>query len=130
MPDPLAIGCDIEQIARFADKASDARFLARVYTPGEIAYCLARKHPAAHLAARFCAKEACLKALRSLNPATPSIRLNAIEVQRAPGQAPGLYVAHPAVAQVSLQLSLSHTRDTAMAVVLARPAAAEYESRP
>src|ERR1041384_1869500 len=41
----------------------DERFLSRVFTDEEIAYCRARKDPAPHFAARFAAKEAGLKAL-------------------------------------------------------------------
>jgi len=39
------------------------RFLRRVFTDGEIAYCTRRRHPAPHLAGRFAAKEAAMKAL-------------------------------------------------------------------
>jgi len=39
------------------------RFLRRVFTEGEIAYCTRRRDPAPHLAGRFAAKEACMKAL-------------------------------------------------------------------
>ncbi len=49
----------IEQaIARFGD-----RFLTRVFTPQEIAYCQRHYRPAPHFAARFGAKEAAMKAL-------------------------------------------------------------------
>lgn len=51
--EPLALGCDVESVARFADKASQPAFLARVYAPDEIAYCCARANPAPHLAARL-----------------------------------------------------------------------------
>ena len=39
------------------------RFLRRVFTDDEIAYCTRRRNPAPHLAGRFAAKEACSKAL-------------------------------------------------------------------
>lgn len=38
------------------------RFLARTFTDDEIAYCLSRKLPTQHFAARFAAKEATFKA--------------------------------------------------------------------
>ncbi|GMR04785.1 MAG: holo-[acyl-carrier-protein] synthase [Thermodesulfobacteriota bacterium] len=38
-------------------------FLKRVFTDGEIQYCFKRRTPQKHLAGRFAAKEACLKAL-------------------------------------------------------------------
>ena len=59
------IGTDIVEVERIArlwrDKAE--AFAARVFTDAELAYCLARPHSEQHLAARFAAKEAALKAL-------------------------------------------------------------------
>ena len=39
------------------------RFLRRVFTDGEIAYCTKRRNPVPHLAGRFAVKEAAMKAL-------------------------------------------------------------------
>ena len=39
------------------------RFLRRVFTDGEIAYCTKRRDPVPHLAGRFAVKEAAMKAL-------------------------------------------------------------------
>ncbi len=39
------------------------RFLQRIFTEGEIAYCTRRRDPVPHLAGRFAAKEAAMKAL-------------------------------------------------------------------
>jgi holo-[acyl-carrier protein] synthase len=47
-----------EVLERYGD-----RFLRRVFTDGEIAYCTRRRNPAPHLAGRFAAKEAAMKAL-------------------------------------------------------------------
>ena len=59
------IGIDLVPIARVRQVMErwPERFVARVFTPEEIAYCRARKDPAPHFAARFAAKEAGLKAL-------------------------------------------------------------------
>ena len=61
----IGIGMDATEIdrieatvARFGD-----RFLRRVFTDGEIAYSTRRRNPAPHLAGRFAAKEAAMKAL-------------------------------------------------------------------
>ncbi len=54
------IECD--RIKHIWDRHGE-RFLRRVFTEGEIAYCLARKNPLPHLAGRFAAKEAVLKVL-------------------------------------------------------------------
>ena len=64
----IGIGLDATEIdriqatmARFGD-----RFLRRIFTEGEIAYATRRRHPAPHLAGRFAAKEAAMKA-RTVN---------------------------------------------------------------
>jgi holo-[acyl-carrier protein] synthase len=61
----LGIGLDATDIPRLADVLSryGDRFLRRVFTDGEIAYCTQRRNPAPHLAGRFAAKEAAMKAL-------------------------------------------------------------------
>jgi holo-[acyl-carrier protein] synthase len=61
----LGIGLDATDIPRIAELLGryGDRFLQRVFTPGEIAYCTKRRNPAPHLAGRFAAKEAAMKAL-------------------------------------------------------------------
>jgi holo-[acyl-carrier protein] synthase len=61
----IGLGLDATDIARIAatvDRYGE-RFLQRVFTDGERAYCTRRKVPAIHLAGRFAAKEAAMKAL-------------------------------------------------------------------
>jgi holo-[acyl-carrier protein] synthase len=53
---------DIERIADTIERYGD-RFLRRIFTDGEVAYCARRKVPAIHFAGRFAAKEAAMKAL-------------------------------------------------------------------
>jgi holo-[acyl-carrier protein] synthase len=56
-------GVDIVAVARVARLATeDARALDEVFTPDELAYCRRRPRSHEHLAARFAAKEAVLKA--------------------------------------------------------------------
>ena len=60
----LGTGIDLVEVARIAsslEKHGEA-FLRRVLLPDETAYCLAHRHPAPHVAARFAAKEAVSKA--------------------------------------------------------------------
>jgi holo-[acyl-carrier protein] synthase len=61
----LGIGLDATEISRVAEllERYGDRFLRRVFTDGEIAYCTHRRNPAPHLAGRFAAKEAAMKAL-------------------------------------------------------------------
>ena len=60
-----AIGIDIIEISRVEQsiERQGSRFIERVFTAGEIAYCEARPSRAASYAARFAAKEAAMKAL-------------------------------------------------------------------
>src|SRR3989475_6151067 len=82
------IGVDLVNIPRMRDVIDRwrDRFLQRVFTEAEIAYCRARRDPGPHFAARFAAKEAGLKALRT------GLRLGVswreLEVRRERGQAP------------------------------------------
>jgi holo-[acyl-carrier protein] synthase len=56
-------GVDIVAVARVARLATeDARALDDVFTPEELAYCRRRRSSHEHMAARFAAKEAVLKA--------------------------------------------------------------------
>ena len=60
----LGVGVDIietERVERSLERFRE-RFLHRVFTDGEIAYCQSMKYPARHFAARFAAKEAVSKA--------------------------------------------------------------------
>jgi len=62
---PIAHGIDIVEIARLERlwQSHAERFLQRVYTPAEQAYCLDSRTPAIRLAGRFAVKEAVFKAL-------------------------------------------------------------------
>ncbi|OHB26643.1 MAG: holo-[acyl-carrier-protein] synthase [Desulfuromonadaceae bacterium GWC2_58_13] len=59
------IGVDLSQVSRFRRflEQGNEGLIDRVFTPGEKAYCLPKRDPAPHLAARFATKEAFLKAL-------------------------------------------------------------------
>lgn len=60
----LGVGTDIIECSRIARvyERQQERFLERVFTEGERAYCLAMRNPVPFLAARFAAKEAVSKA--------------------------------------------------------------------
>ena len=61
----VGIGVDLVETARIAESLErhGERFIRRLYTPGEIAYCEKFKNRAERYAARFAAKEAAFKAL-------------------------------------------------------------------
>jgi holo-[acyl-carrier protein] synthase len=61
----IGLGLDATDIGRIAATMErfGERFLHRIFTEGEVAYCTRRRVPAVHLAGRFAAKEAAMKAL-------------------------------------------------------------------
>ena len=65
MANIIGLGLDATDIDRIADTIErfGDRFLRRIFTDGEIAYCARRRVPAIHFAGRFAAKEAAMKAL-------------------------------------------------------------------
>jgi holo-[acyl-carrier protein] synthase len=95
---------------------------ARVFSDAELEFAASRPRPGQHLAARFAAKEAALKSL-----GIAGLRLHEVEVVGGGDEAPRLRL-HGRAAEVAaergveLDLSLTHSREIAAAVVVARPA--------
>ena len=73
---------DIPRIAATIERFGN-RFVQRIFTEGEIAYCTRRRHPAIHFAGRFAAKEAAMKALGTGH--TPEVLWRGVEVVRHGG---------------------------------------------
>ena len=69
----LGIGVDIEEIKRFSKLSikTDQRLLNKIFTQDELVYCFAKSKPAQHLAVRYAAKEAVIKALQSSSMKKP-----------------------------------------------------------
>jgi holo-[acyl-carrier protein] synthase len=118
----LGAGIDLIEIDRI-ERALERRpaLAARIFTERELAEANERARPARHLAARFAAKEAALKAL-----GLGGLRLHEVEVEGGKNSAPALRLsgsAEQAAAErgVNLEVSLTHSRDLAAAVVVARP---------
>lgn len=115
------IGIDLLEIERLERAlARRPRLAERVFSAAELEFASARRRPARHLAARFAAKEAALKAL-----GLGGLRLHEIEVAGGGEEAPKLVLHGDAAAAaeragVELDLSLSHSRDLAIAAVSAR----------
>lgn len=111
------IGVDLVEVERIqaAFERFGDRFLRRLFTPGEIAYCRARARPAESLAARFAAKEAFAKAWPG--PVLPG--WHDVEVVMV-GPRPTFRLSGLA-AGTDARLSLSHTQRYAVAVVQLGP---------
>ena len=120
----LGIGTDMIEIERV--RASIARygerFLRRIFTTGEIGYCLRKKNSAESFASRFAAKEAGAKALGT--GISRGVSWQEIEVRREDGERPTLHFSGRAADRAAargverVELSLTHTRTLAMAMVL------------
>lgn len=120
----LGIGTDIVDVARIEKLLRDKRdeFLARVYTKEEIAYCDEKARPAVHFAARFAAKEALMKAIGT--GWAKGVGFGDICVVNDPDGKPGLQTQGETRRILDgfgpsfLWLSLSHTKEYAMAMVV------------
>ena len=115
-----AVGVDmieIERVARVLQR-HPRRFLERVYTPEEVAFCRGR---VPELAARFAAKEAVMKALGT---GARSVAWRDIEVLPDRRGKPLVYLYGGAAARAetigldAMDISLSHLAEFAIAVVV------------
>ena len=129
------IGVDLVNIPRMReviDRWQD-RFLERVFTAQEIAYCRGRRDPVPHFAARFAAKEATLKALGT--GLRMGVNWRELEVRRERGQAPTMVLSgrsrEIALAKggARVLLSLTHDGEYAMAQAMLIGDGADDEAR-
>lgn len=119
----VGIGLDATEIDRIADVLArhGERFLRRIYTDGELAYCLRHRDPSPSLAARFAAKEAAMKALGT--GAARGVAWRDIEVIRGFGPPQlrfhgGAAARFEALGAKSSLITLTHARQLALAQVL------------
>jgi holo-[acyl-carrier protein] synthase len=121
-PGVPALGIDLIEIDR-VERALERRprLAERLFRPAELSACRKRARPGRHLAARFAAKEAAIKALGGgcgpfdvevVGDPAPELRLH------------GRAAAIAADRGLDLSVSLTHSRDNAAAVVLASRRAA------
>jgi len=116
------VGIDVLEIERLEHALERRPGLAeRVFSESELAFAASRRRPGRHLAVRFAAKEAALKAL-----GLGGLRLHEVEVEGGGGEAPRLRL-HGGAREtarnegVELAVSLSHSREIAAAVVVSSP---------
>jgi len=116
---PTGLGIDLIEIARI-ERALDRRprLAQRLFTERELEYAASFGRPGRHLAARFAAKEAVVKAL-ALGPGT-AIR----EIEVLTGTPPEVHL-HDEVGRIAddrgltVSVSLTHDRGMAAAVAMA-----------
>ena len=125
----FGVGTDIIEVQRVEEKLLRTGGLkTKLFTAKEIAYCDSKHRPALHYAARFAAKEAFLKAMGT--GWTGGHKFSDIEVVNDALGKPELFV-HGKVDEfcaahgiTGMQVSLSHIKDLAKAVVVLEKAAA------
>lgn len=115
------IGIDVIEIDRI-ERALERRpaLAGRLFSAAELEYAHRHGRPGRHLAARFAAKEAVIKALGTSTPVPAS----AIEV--VAGEPPTVALsgrAAEAAGDREVLISLTHSRDTAAAVALVQTGA-------
>lgn len=120
----VGLGVDISEVDRIREAISrhGQRFIERVFTPAEIAYCNRHRNRAERFAARFAAKEAAMKALGT--GWSHGVRWVDIEVTRMPSGQPTLSL-HGAAREIGerlglrrASLSITHSGNTAFAQVI------------
>ena len=119
----IGVGLDateIERVANMIERYGD-RFVRRVFTEGEIAYCQAKRDFASSFAARFAAKEAAMKALGTGH--SRGVFWTGIEVVRHHGPPQlrfygGAAERLKAMGGTSSLLTLTHSRELAIAHVM------------
>lgn len=120
----VGTGIDIAEVDRIAASIErfGRRFLDRVFTADEIRYCESKANRAERYAGRFAAKEAAMKAIGT--GWSHGVTWQDVEVMRVPGGRPTV-AFHGKAAEffrklgaVRAQLSITHTKELAMAQVI------------
>ena len=120
----VGTGVDLAEVARIRATIErfGARFIERVYTPGEIAYVERKANRFERYAARFAAKEAGMKAIGT--GWKRGVRWRDFEVANLPSGKPTLRL-HGRAAELAtelgvqrISLSLTHTSELGMAHVI------------
>lgn len=113
----VGTGVDLVEVPRFerAARKWGRHFVGRLFTAGELAYAAKHKAKAQHLAVRFAAKEAVVKALGA--PKGLGLEWKDLEIVRAPTGQPKV-VFHRTMKRwqkFQVHLSLTHTAQYAVA---------------
>ena len=118
----MGLGTDIVEIASLQKAMEQSnRFAKRVFTEKEITYCESKPQKYQHYAARFAAKEAVMKALKT--GWDKGVQWKQVEVINQSGGAPMIVPNGMAkelldkMGATNIEVSLSHSEQYAIAVV-------------
>jgi holo-[acyl-carrier protein] synthase len=120
----VGMGIDVAEVDRIRAvvEAQAERFLKRVYTPAEVAYCEQFKNKYERYAGRFAVKEAAMKALGT--GWSRGVRWVDVEVVRQKGGRPTLELKGEAkniadrLGVKHIAVSITHTAEQALAQVI------------
>jgi len=117
------LGSDIIEVQRIQESITrhGKRFLDRIFTPLEQAYCDKHRDAMRHYAGRFAAKEAVVKALGT--GISEAISWLDIEVNNDLSGKPLVLLSDRAIAhfgKVTIKLTISHCKEYALAVAIAQ----------
>ncbi len=114
----FGIGTDIENIDRFTDSGfvQNSVLVNRIFTQREQEYCFSKKTAASHLTARYCGKEAIVKALASIGDT--NVRYTDIEIINKQDGMPVVRINKEGFRDLQIHLSLSHCKDKAIAFAI------------
>lgn len=118
---PIGCGIDVVELVRFRRVMArgGAAFMRRVFTAREAAYARSRrKTTALHLAARFAAKEAVIKAMAQIDPERV-LAMNQIEVRNDRLGRPRIVLHGGRLGRIQVHISLSHVETVAVASAIA-----------
>ncbi len=130
----IGIGTDIVSIDRIkkAIQRWEGRFLDRIYTKEELSFCFLKRDPFPHLAGRFAAKEAAIKALSNITGSSKTLALQGqkiknlkmadIEIIKNKKGAPHIVVKNPCLIpekmNIKIHVTISHEKTYAIATVV------------
>ena len=118
---PIGCGVDVVELKRFetAMRRGGRAFLRRVFTPHEEAYARARPRTMLlHLAGRFAAKEAVIKAVSQIDPSR-KLGMSQVEVRNDRLGRPHVAVHGGRRRRLKVYVSLSHVKSVAVASAIA-----------
>ena len=114
------IGVDIVQTDRIIDAVErwGDKFLEKIFSDSEIAYCYKKRNVFQCLAGRFAAKEAFIKALYDSDARDRAPHLKDIIILNHPSGKPYVTVSSDLPEQYVSKLTISHERHYAVAMVI------------
>ena len=112
----ISIGTDIVKVSRIKDllTTKQEKFLNKIFTEEEIAYCNSHSKPEIHFSGKYAAKEAVKKALLS-NDLIEQISLKDIKILNKDNKVPYVIIDN---IELNCNVSISHEEEYAIAFVL------------